>query len=232
MHRYCCWMVSWMRWSCPHPRYQPAAISVDNTWNSKYSYMLLMMGEGVARNMYSRLEINKSKIVVSFWSSLIIYFTHLSAAIIARSPVLYQLSYSMSSVVIPTRFYIDRWLIWKSDRDSHVHRSIMPPNTGQSTKDSVNCTVGISKSSLHTTDHINFTIKIYLKITSQVSLLLHRAFWRFTNYYNIYLPALGTTCISTICCHTTGRINEVFYWSFEHFTYFSKELRVFPDDDR
>jgi hypothetical protein len=34
-----------------HPRYQPATISVDSTWSCKYSYVLLMMGEGVARNM-------------------------------------------------------------------------------------------------------------------------------------------------------------------------------------
>jgi hypothetical protein len=27
----------------------------------------------------------------------------------------------------------------------------------------------------------------------------------------LYLPALGTTCIDTICYHTTGGINEVFY---------------------
>jgi hypothetical protein len=31
-----------------------------------------MMGEGTARNMYSRLEINKSRIVASCWSSFII----------------------------------------------------------------------------------------------------------------------------------------------------------------
>jgi hypothetical protein len=31
-----------------------------------------MMGEGVARNMYSRLAINKSRIVTSCWSSFII----------------------------------------------------------------------------------------------------------------------------------------------------------------
>jgi hypothetical protein len=30
-----------------------------------------MMGEGIARNMYSRLEINKSRIVASCWLSLI-----------------------------------------------------------------------------------------------------------------------------------------------------------------
>jgi hypothetical protein len=29
---------------------------------------------------------------------------------------------------------------------------------------------------------------------------------------SLYLPAVGTTCIRhTICCHTTGGINEVFY---------------------
>jgi hypothetical protein len=54
-----------------HPRYQPAAISVENSSSCKYSYVLLTMGERVARNMYSRLEINKSKIVASYWSSFI-----------------------------------------------------------------------------------------------------------------------------------------------------------------
>jgi hypothetical protein len=33
--------------------------------------MLLVMGEGIARNIYSRLEINKSRIVASCWSSFI-----------------------------------------------------------------------------------------------------------------------------------------------------------------
>jgi hypothetical protein len=27
-------------------------------------------------------------------------------------------------------------------------------------------------------------------------------------------------------------LNEVFYWLFQHFKYFSKELHVLPDDDR
>jgi hypothetical protein len=29
-----------------HPCYQPEAILVDNTWSCKYSYVILMMGEG------------------------------------------------------------------------------------------------------------------------------------------------------------------------------------------
>jgi hypothetical protein len=63
----------WMRWnSVPsHPWNQPAAVLVDNRRSCKYSYVLLMMGEGIARNMYSRLEINKSRIVASCWSSFI-----------------------------------------------------------------------------------------------------------------------------------------------------------------
>jgi hypothetical protein len=48
------------------------AILVDNTRSCKYSYVLLMMGEGIARNMYSRPEINKSRIVASCWLSFII----------------------------------------------------------------------------------------------------------------------------------------------------------------
>jgi hypothetical protein len=55
-----------------HPRYQPAAISVDNSCSCKYSYVILMIGERIARNMYSRLEINKSKIVALRWSSFIV----------------------------------------------------------------------------------------------------------------------------------------------------------------
>jgi hypothetical protein len=47
-------------------------IIVDNTRKCKYSYMLLMMGERIVRNMYSRLEINKPRIVASCWSSFII----------------------------------------------------------------------------------------------------------------------------------------------------------------
>jgi hypothetical protein len=34
-----------------HPWYQPAEILVNNTRSCKYSYMLLMMGEEIARNM-------------------------------------------------------------------------------------------------------------------------------------------------------------------------------------
>jgi len=33
-----------------HPRYQPAAISVDTIRSCKYSQVLLMMGEDIARN--------------------------------------------------------------------------------------------------------------------------------------------------------------------------------------
>jgi hypothetical protein len=55
-----------------HPWYQSAAILVDNTQSCKYSYVLLMMGTGITQNMYSRLEINKSRIVASHRSSFII----------------------------------------------------------------------------------------------------------------------------------------------------------------
>ena len=34
-----------------HSRYQPAAVLVDNTCSCMYSYVLLMMGGGTARNM-------------------------------------------------------------------------------------------------------------------------------------------------------------------------------------
>jgi hypothetical protein len=37
----------------PHPWHQPAAISVANIRSYKYSQVLLMMGENIARNMYS-----------------------------------------------------------------------------------------------------------------------------------------------------------------------------------
>jgi hypothetical protein len=42
-----------MRWNCvsPHSFYQPAAISVDNIRSCKFSQMLLMTGENIARNM-------------------------------------------------------------------------------------------------------------------------------------------------------------------------------------
>ena len=41
----------------------PAAIKVDNIRSSKYSQVLLMMGENIARNMYSRLGIYKLKML-------------------------------------------------------------------------------------------------------------------------------------------------------------------------
>jgi len=34
-----------------HPWHQPAAISVDNIWSCKYSPVLLMTAENIARNM-------------------------------------------------------------------------------------------------------------------------------------------------------------------------------------
>ena len=40
-----------------HPRHQPAATWVNTTRYCKYSQVLLMMGENIARNMYSRLGI-------------------------------------------------------------------------------------------------------------------------------------------------------------------------------
>jgi hypothetical protein len=53
-------------------KYQLAAILFDNSRSCNYSYVLLMMGEGIVRNMYSRLEINKSRLVSSCLSSFII----------------------------------------------------------------------------------------------------------------------------------------------------------------
>jgi hypothetical protein len=49
------------------------AILVDNNRSCKYSYVFLMMGEGIPRNTYRRLEINKSRIVAPCWSSFIIF---------------------------------------------------------------------------------------------------------------------------------------------------------------
>jgi len=40
-----------------HSRHQPAATWVNTTRYCKYSQVLLMMGENIARNMYSQLVI-------------------------------------------------------------------------------------------------------------------------------------------------------------------------------
>jgi len=45
-----CRLVSWMRFSS-HPRHQLAATWVNTTRYCKYSQVLLMMGENIARNM-------------------------------------------------------------------------------------------------------------------------------------------------------------------------------------
>jgi len=49
---FCC-LVSWMSWDAvpTHPRHQPAATWVNTTRYCKYSQVLLMMGENIARNM-------------------------------------------------------------------------------------------------------------------------------------------------------------------------------------
>jgi hypothetical protein len=49
-------------------------------------------------------------------------------------------------------------------------------------------------------------------------------------HVSIYRSSLCTTCISTICCHTS--LTKCFTDHFNILTYFSKELRVLPDDDR
>ena len=55
-----CWCHGWDGTSVPsHPWRQPSAISVDNTRSCKYSQVLLMMGEDIARNMQSWWGINK-----------------------------------------------------------------------------------------------------------------------------------------------------------------------------
>ena len=53
VHRYCCWLVSWMRWNCSTiSSMTPASCNiVDNIRSCKYSQVLLMMGEDIARNM-------------------------------------------------------------------------------------------------------------------------------------------------------------------------------------
>jgi len=57
VHPRCCQMVSWMSWNCyavsTHPWHQPAASWVNTTRYCKYSQVLLMMGENIARNMQS-----------------------------------------------------------------------------------------------------------------------------------------------------------------------------------
>ena len=46
---------NWLKLVPPSTQHQPAATSVDNTRSCSYSDMLLMMGENIARNVYSRL---------------------------------------------------------------------------------------------------------------------------------------------------------------------------------
>jgi len=53
IHSSCCRLVSWMSWNCiqTHPKHQPAATWVNTTRYCKYSQVLLLMGENIARNM-------------------------------------------------------------------------------------------------------------------------------------------------------------------------------------
>ena len=53
VHPWCCRLVSWMSLNAvsTHPRHQPAATWVDTTRYCKYSLVLLVMGENIARNM-------------------------------------------------------------------------------------------------------------------------------------------------------------------------------------
>ena len=53
IHPGCCRLVSWIVWThgLTHPRQQPAATWVNTTRYCKYSQVLLMMGENIARNM-------------------------------------------------------------------------------------------------------------------------------------------------------------------------------------
>ena len=76
VHRCCCRLVSY-KWDVPsHPWHQPAATSVDITRSCKYSHVLLMMGENIARNMYSWPGVNKYTYIVAFcWSSFTVTIT-------------------------------------------------------------------------------------------------------------------------------------------------------------
>jgi hypothetical protein len=59
VHPWCCRMVSWMSLNAisTHPRHQSAATWVNTTRYCKYSQVLLMMGENIARNTDSWLGI-------------------------------------------------------------------------------------------------------------------------------------------------------------------------------
>jgi hypothetical protein len=59
MHRRCCRLVTWMRWNAvpPHPSYQLAASSVYYITSCKHSLVLLRIGENIARNVFSWLEL-------------------------------------------------------------------------------------------------------------------------------------------------------------------------------
>jgi hypothetical protein len=54
IHAGCCLLLNWMSWNCfavsTHPRHKPAATWVNTTRYCKYSQVLLMMGENIARN--------------------------------------------------------------------------------------------------------------------------------------------------------------------------------------
>jgi hypothetical protein len=52
IHPSSCRLVSWMSWNeaSAFPRHQPAATWVNNTRYCKYSQVLLMMGDNIARN--------------------------------------------------------------------------------------------------------------------------------------------------------------------------------------
>jgi hypothetical protein len=58
-HPSCCRLVFWMSSDWTHPRHQPGVTWVNTTRYCKYSQVLLMMGENIARNMYSWLRILK-----------------------------------------------------------------------------------------------------------------------------------------------------------------------------
>ena len=59
IHTGCCRLVSWMSWNfvSTHPRQRPAGNWVNTTRYCKYSQVLLMMGENIARNVQSWLRI-------------------------------------------------------------------------------------------------------------------------------------------------------------------------------
>ena len=75
MHRWYYLLVTWMRWNCsavpPHPTYQQVVSSVHYTTSCKHSLVVLRMGEIIARNMLSWLELLINVIVASSWLSML-----------------------------------------------------------------------------------------------------------------------------------------------------------------